>query len=187
MPIKHANLCHHSWLGNHIIPPPPTLAPRFPNSCFFLPMGSFDEVFSPQLCIKPLQPPIHGNRCTVEPRPSRVGGVFFAMRWNPITINGTTRMTTPRGFLGQNLSKKTRFQLHGIQGGEKTIQKPDSDSIWCHQGNNTKYVAEVPCLLLPAVPSHPSDPAYAGTPDNAPNTVSVYKLSPFLGSPHVGM
>lgn len=75
--------CHHSWLGNHIIPPPPTLAPRFPNSCFFLPMGSFDEVFSPQLCIKPLQPPIHGNRCTVEPRPSRVEGVFFCHAMKP--------------------------------------------------------------------------------------------------------
>ncbi len=39
----------------------------------------------------------------------------------------------------------------------------------------------MPCLLLPAVPSHPSGPAYAGTPDNAPITVSLYKLSPLSG------
>lgn len=161
--------------------------PGSPTAVFFSPWAALTRSFPPNFASSLCSPQSMGIGVQLNQDLAELRAFFFAMRWNPITINGTTRMTTPRGFLGQNLSKKTRFQLHGIQGGEKTIQKPDSDSIWCHQGNNAKYVAEVPCLLLPAVPSHPSDPAYAGTPDNAPNTVSVYKLSPFLGSPHVGM
>lgn len=111
--------------------------------------------------------------------------IFFCHAMKPITINGTTRMTTPRGFLGQNLSKKKRDSNCMAF---KEVKKPYRNQIRIPfdviQATTQKYVAEVPCLLLPAVPSHPSDPAYAGTPDNAPNTVDLYtNLAPFWDHP----
>lgn len=101
--------CHHSWLQHH----PTTSNPgaQVPQQLFFSPWAALTRSFPPNFASSLCSPQSMGIGVQLNQDLAELRAFFFAMRWNPITINGTTRMTTPRGFLGQNLSKKNEIPI----------------------------------------------------------------------------